>query len=112
MILILVAIVVLFLASCILIGIGLDKDGIVHFAMFIVGFFGVIAAVVLSFAYAALGFNYFAAEHKAAIINREYGTQYTQMEVFYAKDVIDIVRQIDRKRMEINGNLLRCDGGE
>lgn len=45
------------------------------------------------------------AEYKARIINREFGTEYTQAEVFYAEDVIDVVKQLNRTRIEANGNL-------
>jgi len=51
----------------------------------IVGFISLIA-------YSVLGFQYFAAEHRANIINRKYGTNYTQIEVFYASNVIDTIR--------------------
>lgn len=54
-----------------------------------------------------LSLQWVSAKHKADILNREYGTDYTQAEVFYAADVIDTVRQLDRKRYEINGNLLK-----
>jgi hypothetical protein len=40
-------------------------------------------------------------------MNREYGTSYTQEEMFFAADVIDTVRQLDRKRIEINGDIVR-----
>ena len=59
--------------------------------------------------YCFLAWNWIAAEHKMGIINREYGTSYTQAEVFYGSDVIDTVRQLDRKRYEVNGDLLRRD---
>ena len=58
-------------------------------------------------AYAFTGWSYMAAEYKADIINREYGTNYTQAEVYWAADVINIVRELDRKRIELNGNLMR-----
>lgn len=67
-----------------------------------VGVIGFVCLIGYSFA----AFGYIAAEHKAKIINREYGTNYTQEEVFYAADVIDAVRQLDRKRIEIDGNLI------
>jgi hypothetical protein len=53
-----------------------------------------------------LGFDYKAAEYKTAIINREYKTEYTRDEVFYGHDVIDTIRQLDRKRVELNGDIL------
>ena len=55
----------------------------------------------------ALGYDWVAAEHQARIINREYGTDYTRQEVFYASKVIDTVRELDRKRIQLNGDLMR-----
>jgi len=56
---------------------------------------------------ATFGFQWAAAGHKAEMLNREFGTRYTQSEVFYAEDVIDEIRQIKRQRIEVNGDLLR-----
>ncbi len=56
--------------------------------------------------YAGLGYGYIAADYKANIINREYNTSYTQEEVFFASDVIETIREIDRKRVEINGDII------
>lgn len=66
--------------------------------------FGVVLGVAI-LTYVFAGLSWFAAEHKANIINREYGTNYTAQEVFWAEDVIETVRQIDRQRYEINGDL-------
>lgn len=44
---------------------------------------------------------------KAKLINREYGTSYTQEEVFYASSVINTIRELDRKRVEVNGDVFR-----
>ena len=55
---------------------------------------------------------YVSAGYKAALINKEYGTHYTQAEVFYGSDVIDKIQQIKRQRIEINGNLLKDDGNK
>lgn len=57
--------------------------------------------------YSIVGWFYIASDYKKDIINREYGTNYTQAEVFYGRDVINTIRQIDRKRIELNGNLLQ-----
>lgn len=57
------------------------------------------------FLYSIFAYEYIGAEYKANIINREYGTNYSQIEIFYASDVIDKIREIDRKRIELNGNL-------
>jgi hypothetical protein len=56
---------------------------------------------------ATFGFQWAAAGHKAEMLNREFGTRYTQSEVFYAEDVIDEIHQIKRQRIEVNGDLLR-----
>lgn len=50
---------------------------------------------------------WFGAGHKARIINETFGTHYTQAEVFWAEDVIDEVRELKRKRIELNGDLFR-----
>ncbi len=63
------------------------------------GFVGLIA-------YSALCYDYFAAEYKKQIINREYGTNYSQIEVFYASDVIDKILELDRERIELNGDII------
>lgn len=64
------------------------------------------AAMIGLLFYAGLAWRYIGADHKARIINREYSTNYTQAEVFYASDVIETIREIDRKRFEVNGDLM------
>jgi len=54
----------------------------------------------------ASGWNWHKAGYKAQVINREFETNYTQAEVFYADDVIDEIRQMNRQRIEINGNVM------
>jgi hypothetical protein len=49
--------------------------------------------------------SWVAAGYKANIINREYNTNYTQEEVFYAKEVIETIKNLERNGYEINGNL-------
>jgi len=71
------------------------------------GSLAMLVAIVGLVIYCALVMDYLSAEHKARIMNREYGTHYTQEEVFYASSVIDTVRELDRKRMEINGDILK-----
>jgi hypothetical protein len=46
---------------------------------------------VLAFAY-----RWQAADAKAAIVNRKYDTNYTQTEIFYASDLIDIIHDINK----------------
>lgn len=74
------------------------------------GVFGIILVVLtgistLTYVYAC--WSWIAADSKAKIINREYGTNYTREEVFFAHDVIDTIREIDRKRVEVNGDIMR-----
>lgn len=59
--------------------------------------FGCIGLVV----YTWINFGYASASYKAGILNREYGTSYTQEEVFYASDVIDTIQKLPRKRVEV-----------
>lgn len=75
-------------------------SALVGFLSGVLSFFGVIA-------YGVMVVSWIGAKHQADIINREYGTNYTQAEVFYASNVIDTVRELDRKRVELNGNLIR-----
>lgn len=102
MILILIAILSLIAASIYL-----------HKSDFNSGFFNevlspmfAVIGFTLLIAYAVSAWQYFAAEYKADIINREYQSNYTQLEVYYASDVINTVRELDRKRVEINGDLI------
>lgn len=76
------------------------------------GFICVIVAMcgfIGLFFYCFVAFSWFAAEHEMNIVNREYGTNYTQEEMFYASGVIDTVRELHRKRIEVNGDLITGD---
>ncbi len=42
-----------------------------------------------------------AAKHQANIVNKEYGTNFTQAELYYTSDVIEILKQQSRNRSEI-----------
>lgn len=75
--------------------------------MWLLGVLATLAGLIGCVMTAFLALQYTGAQHKADIINREYGTSYTQAEVFYASDVINIVRELDRKRYEINGDFRR-----
>lgn len=72
-----------------------------------VGVLGVMVALGTSTVFAYAAWEWQAAPHKAEILNREYGTAYTTEEIFWAEDVIETVKQLDRKRYEINGNILQ-----
>lgn len=70
------------------------------------GLMGGVVSVASLLVYVFSLFQWFAADYKADIINREYGTAYTQAEMFWASDVIDTVRELQRKRVELNGDLI------
>lgn len=70
----------------------------------IVGVFALAAAALLLLFYASLVNDWIGAGYKADIVNREYGTTYSQAEMFYAGGVIDVVRELDRKRYELTVN--------
>ena len=80
-------------------------------ARFIAEVAGVFGCLISLLGLAALGIfslEWYGSAQKAGIINREYGTHYTQAEVFYASSVIDTVRELDRKRYEVNGDFRRA----
>lgn len=81
-----------------------------HVGGFLGGIAGIVSICASLFAAAGIafaGWSWVGADAKARIINREYGTSYTRSEVFWASDVIDTIREIDRKRIEINGDIAR-----
>jgi len=55
--------------------------------------------------YGVLAWNYFAAGYTVSIINREYGTSYTQLEVYYASDAIETIRELNRSRIQIKADI-------
>lgn len=107
MLLILLAIVVLAVISWFLINHSGEGYRASHSLAGVLGVLGGIISLFCAIAYVFAGYSWFASEYKAEIINREYGTHYTREEVFYASDVIETVRQLDRKRYEINGDIAR-----
>lgn len=72
-----------------------------------VGILSAFGCLILSLFLGFAGWFYVAAKHKADIINKEYDKNYTQEQIFYAGDVIDIIRELDRRRIELNGNLFK-----
>lgn len=71
----------------------------------ITGFLGVLASIFSCVGLVVIaihGWSWIASEHKARIINAEFGTTYTQEDIFYASDVIDEIRQIARHRYDID----------
>lgn len=74
---------------------------------FIAGMIGSVILLIAALALIPISMDWQGAKVKAGLINREYGTTYTQEEIFYASDVVDIVRELQRTRIEVNGDLRR-----
>lgn len=85
-----------------------DNSAIADVLAFFWGAFVIIAIIL----YCVTGFSWFSAGYRAAIINREYGTNYTREEIFWASDVVETIQQINRERYELNGNLFGNDKPE
>lgn len=103
-IVILVALIVAAVISGVLMKVALDNY---YGSVMVAGILLAIATAVSSLAYAHVVWSWLASESKANIINREYNTNYTREEIFYASSVIDTIRELDRKRFEVNGDLMR-----
>lgn len=101
--------VVIAVLACVAIKYGNDNDnaGIIFLGAILTVF-----SIVGAIGFIILGFDYKASSFKAEIINREYGTNYTSEEIFYAGDVIDTIRQIDRQRIELDANVTSERQGE
>ncbi len=80
------------------------QDGLNDFAG-VIGVCSAIICFILCIVIAASGYCWVASGHKMKIINKEYDKNYTQEQIFYAESVVDEIRQLDRKRIEINGNI-------
>jgi hypothetical protein len=70
---------------------------------------------VLSCLFSAIGilvlamgaYSWTASGYRTEIINREYGSSYTREEIFFASGVIETVRELNRQRIEVNGDIMR-----
>lgn len=100
----LIIIVILIAGGILSAYLGVEKDEPFFFLYSIVS---LIISVVMILFYGVIAFEWHASQYKADVINREFETHYTREEVFYADSVIDEIREIDRKRIEVNGNLMR-----
>ena len=91
MFLILIALIIAALMAVLLLRHAMDDRNGACFPAAVAGI--VLSSLVGSLAmlYAYNAFTWFSAEHKADIINREYGTNYTTSEIFWASDVIDTI---------------------
>lgn len=84
-----------------------DNLGFIWTLRAVVGICACIVALVLFVIGTAVTYDWVGAKYKRDIINREYGTTYTREEIFFGKDVIEAIRNLDRQRYEVNGNLMR-----
>lgn len=50
-------------------------------------------------------YSWVAAQYKAEILNKQFGTNFTQEEVFFGSGAIDQLYQMRRGRFEVNGDL-------
>jgi hypothetical protein len=107
MIYLLIGIIALAIIGPVLVALADDKDNILLFLLGMVSCVVSVAGLIIT---VILSVSWVGAQYKADIINREFGTEYTRMEVFYASDVIDQVRHLQRKRIELNGDIMR--GGQ
>lgn len=78
-----------------------------HFLAICFGTLTALSSVGGTVASVVCGYSWAASQVQADLLNREYGTNYTREEVFYASNVIDIIRELDRNRYEVNGDLRR-----
>ena len=62
---------------------------------------GVFCSLVGLLFYVCMIYSWVASGYKADIINAEYNTKYTQAQIFYASDVIETIRNLNRNRHEL-----------
>jgi uncharacterized membrane protein len=69
------------------------------------GFCGMIALVALFMAIVMpfIMVDYIGSSVKAELINTECGTNYTPKQIFFAEDIVEEIREVQRTRIEIQG---------
>lgn len=107
MILALIAVVIVLVVSFLII-----QDGCSSAWLEVMAICAATISILIIFVYACVAYSYVAAGYKQKVINDRYGTNYSQEEVFYANDVIEEIRQLDRQRIEVNGNIFEDDGDD
>lgn len=50
-----------------------------------------------------IGVSFIGSGTKAELLNKTYGTNYTAKEIFFAGDIIEEIRRVQRTRIEIEG---------
>lgn len=79
-------------------------DGLEAFAE-LIGWLCTLIGILGLIFYITLVFGYVAAGHKTRLLNKEYGTNYSVEEVFYAEGMIETVRELHRTRIEVKGKI-------
>lgn len=75
--------------------------------LFLLGIISAVLSVIMAIIVVGNVYDWIGSKYKADILNREYGTKYTQEEIYFARNVIETIRQMDRQRIEVNGNILK-----
>lgn len=90
-------------ALCVIAYIGMDTENLF---VLLVGVFSLFGAGAGALILVLASWEWLASSHKADLINRQLGTSYTKEDIFYASGYIEEVREMHRKRIELNGNLI------
>ena len=96
------------LATCLVMAFmywGNEADEWYNFMASVVALIGGVVVLIVVLFYCGRCYDWVASEYKVNIINREYNTDYTREEIFYASDVIETIRNLNRNRHEINSNI-------
>lgn len=75
--------------------------------LFAISAMGLTATAFCSIVFAIGLSGWIGATYRTTIINRECGTNYSNAEVYWASDLIDMVRGLDCKHIESNGNPIK-----
>ena len=59
--------------------------------------------VIVLIAGICIGVSFIGSGTKAELLNKTYGTNYTAKEIFFAEDIIEEIKRVQRTRIEIEG---------
>ena len=59
--------------------------------------------VIILIAGICIGVSFIGSGTKAELLNKTYGTNYTAKEIFFAEDIIEEIKRVQRTRIEIEG---------
>lgn len=102
MILILLSIISCACIAGYLIHFGVNGYKSTHFVAAFFGFFLMAASIIWIVTYPILAWSWIASEQKANILNREFGTNYTREEIFWASGFIETIGEIGRDPASLN----------